>query len=122
MLGANFLVQYPRMRANLIYTTVALALAGPAIAQPPDPTDNAGCKAERAAIERDMQLAQSKGQMLRRRQLAEALAEAQSRCETLAPEQKRAGDIQRLEREIRELRRELDRSEEQLRQLKDGSS
>lgn len=106
------------MRVNPCVLAIALALATPAIAQPTGQVDNTECKAEKTAIERDMDLARSKGQMLRRRQLAEALAALQARCETLAPEQSRAADIERLEQEIRELRKELDHTEEQLRKLK----
>ena len=104
------------------FLVIALALAAPAVAQPTDQVDNTECKAEKAAIERDIDLARSKGQMLRRRQLAEALAALQTRCETLAPAQSRAARIERLEREIRELRLELRRAEEQLRDLKNGAS
>ena len=117
MLSASF-PPVLEMRANPCYLAIALALVGPAIAQPAGHVDNTDCKAEQAAIERDMELARSNGQMLRRRQLAEALAAVQSRCETLAPEQRRAANIERLEKEIRELRKELDHSEEQLRKLK----
>ncbi|MDM0001866.1 DUF1090 family protein [Variovorax sp. J22P240] len=106
------------MCANPCFLAIALALVGPAIALPTGQVDNTECKAEQAAIERDMAVARSNGQMLRRRQLAEALAAVQSRCETLAPEQRRAANIERLEKEIRELRKELDHSEEQLRKLK----
>ena len=106
------------MRVNPCFLAIAMALATPAIAQPTGQVDNATCEAEKAAIERDMDLARSKGQMLRRRQLAEALAAVQARCETLAPEQSRAANIERLEQEIRELRKELDHAEEQLRKLK----
>ena len=106
------------MRVNPCFLAIAMALATPAIAQPTGQVDNAKCEAEKAAIERDMDLARSKGQMLRRRQLAEALAALQARCETLAPEQSRAANIERLEQEIRELRKELDHAEEQLRKLK----
>lgn len=106
------------MRANPCYLAIALALAGPVIAQPASQVDNTECKAEQAAIERDMDLARANGQMLRRRQLAEALTAVQARCETLAPEQRRAANIERLEKEIRELRKELDHSEEQLRRLR----
>ena len=108
------------MRANpcLLILALALALATPAAAQSTDPVDKTECEAEQAAIERNMDLARSKGQMLRRRQLAEALAALQARCETLPPEQRRAANIQRLEQEIRELRTELDHAEEQLRKLK----
>lgn len=97
---------------------LAIALATPADAQPTGQVDSTECKAEEAAIERDMDLARSKGQMLRRRQLAEALAALQARCETRTPEQSRAANIDRLEREIRELRKELEQAEEQLRKLK----
>ena len=65
-----------------------------------------------------MDLARSKGQMLRRRQLAEALAALRARCETLAPQESRAENIERLEQDIRELRKELGHAEEHLRKLK----
>ena len=100
---------------------IALALAGPALAQPADPANpptSADCKAEEAAIERSIELARSKGQMLRRQQLADALAALQTRCRTADPQQSRAARIDALELEIRGLRQELDRAEEQLRTLK----
>jgi hypothetical protein len=97
---------------------IALALAVPAIAQPTDPADNPDCKTEEAAIERNIELARSKGQMLRRQQLAEALAALQARCRTLDPAQSRAARIEALEHVIRDLRQELNRAEEQLRSLK----
>jgi hypothetical protein len=97
---------------------IALALAVPAIAQPADPAGNADCKAEEAAIERNMELARSKGQMLHRQRLAEALATLQARCKTLDPAQTRAARIEALEQVIRDLRQELNRAEEQLRTVK----
>jgi chaperonin cofactor prefoldin len=106
------------MRVHPCFLAIALALATPAVAQPPGQVDKTECEAEKAAIERDMDVARSKGQMLRRRQLAEALAALQARCETLAPQESRAANIERLEQEIRELRKELDHAEEQLRKLK----
>lgn len=106
------------MRVNPCFLAIALALATPAVAQPPGQADKLECEADIAAIERDMAVARSKGQMLRRRQLAEALAALQARCGTLAPEESRAANIERLEQEIRELRKELDHAEEQLRKLK----
>lgn len=109
------------MRAKPTFLAIALALTIPAFAQPADQADNTGCKAEEAALERDINLARSKGQMLRRRQLAEALVALQIRCKTLAPEQSRAARIELLEQHIRELRLELDRAEEQLRELKPGA-
>lgn len=98
--------------------TIALTLAVPTFAQSDGRVDSAGCKAEQSEIEQNMDLAQSKGQMLRRRQLAEALAAVKARCDALRPEQTRAANIERLEREVRELRQELDHAEEQLRKLK----
>ena len=106
------------MRVNPCFLAIALALASPVVAQPTGQVDNTECKVKEAAIQRDMDLARANGQMLRRRQLAEALAEVQARCETLAPELERGANIERLEKEIRELRKELDHAEEQLRKLK----
>ncbi|MGJ7521352.1 DUF1090 family protein [Variovorax sp. LT1P1] len=95
-----------------------LTLAAPALAQPQGQIDRSACKAEQSEIEQNMDLAQSKGQMLRRRQLAEALIAVKTRCGTLGPEQTRTANIERLEREARALRQELDHAEEQLRKLK----
>ena len=106
------------MRVNPFFLFIALALAPPAMAQPAVQADNAECKAEKATLEQDMELAQSKGQMLRRRQLAEALTALQARCENAAPAQSRAAKIERLDQEIRELREALARAEEQLHKLK----
>jgi len=100
---------------------IALALATPAMAQPTGPADSAECEAEKTAIERDMDLARAKGQMLRRRQLAEALATVQARCETLASAQGRAANIEQAEQRVRELREALGRAEEQLRKLKEAA-
>ena len=101
---------------------ISLALALPVVAQPANQAGNStDCKAEEAALERDIDLARSKGQMLRRRQLAEALVALQARCKTLSPEQSRAARIEALEQEIRDLRLELQRAEEQLRSLKSQS-
>jgi chaperonin cofactor prefoldin len=108
------------MRAKFCNLAIALTLAGPAIAQQKGQVDKTECNVEQAAIERDMELARSKGQMLHRRQLAEALAAVQSRCETLSPDQRHAADIERLEKEIRELHKELDDAQEKLRKLKQG--
>lgn len=106
------------MRAAHSFLAIALALTTPAVVPAADPADDAGCKAEEAAMERDIALARSKGQMLRRRQFADALAALQTRCKTQVPEQDRAAHIESLEQEIRELQLELDRAEQQLRELK----
>jgi hypothetical protein len=103
---------------------VALALAMPAFAQsapPAQPAESAegtSCHAEEAALERDMDLARSRGQMLRRRQLAETLAALRTRCQGAETPQSRAARIGKLEHDIRLLRAELEHAEEQLRELK----
>jgi hypothetical protein len=105
------------MRVNPCLLAFAMALPHLATAQPAAQPDTTECKAERSAIERDMDLARAKGQMLRRRQLAEALVALDARCGAL-PGQSRAANIERLEQEIQDLRKELDHAEEQLRKLK----
>ena len=102
---------------------VMLALASPAFAQPAQTGEGASsasssCEAEEAALERDMDLARSRGQMLRRRQLAESLAALRARCHPSDPSLTRAARIEKLEHDIRQLRAELEHAEEQLRELK----
>ncbi|WP_234974784.1 DUF1090 family protein [Variovorax paradoxus] len=108
------------MRFKPCFLALAWALAMPAFAQttPPEPLDAADCKAQEAVLERDMALARSRGQMLRRRELGDELAALQTRCVALAPAQGRAARIEKLEQEIRTIRAELERAEEQLRGLK----
>ena len=106
------------MRLYHYLLILMVALTVPAIAQPSGEGDSTECKAQAAAVERDMDLARSKGQMLRRRQLAGVLAALQARCETVPTKQSRAANIERLEQEIRDLRTELDQAEEHLRKLK----
>ena len=106
------------MRLKPCFLALVSTLAMPVFAQPVEPLDGAACQTEEAAIERDMDLARSRGQMLRRRQLAEALDTLQARCKTVAPVQSRAARIEKMEQEIRTLKSELDRAEEQLRSLK----
>lgn len=110
------------MPAKFCFLAIALAMAPPVIAQIAGQTNSADCSAEEAALKRDIDLAQARGQMLRRRQLADALAALQARCKTGTPERSREARIESLEQRIRELRLELDHAEEQLRELKsDGS-
>ena len=87
-------------------------------AQAVEPPSAASCKAEEASLERDIDLARSRGQMLRRRQLAEALAALRTRCEASDPSMSRAARIDKLEHDIQLLRAELEHAEEQLRELK----
>ena len=106
------------MQANLGLLAVTLVLAASAAhAQPAPAPSAADCKAELAAVERDMDVARARGQMLRRRELAEAHDALQARC-TPAPPLSREAEIAKIEKDIRELRTELDRAQEALRKLK----
>ena len=106
------------MRANLGLLAITLALAASAAyAQPAGALTPADCKAELAAVERDMDVARSRGQMLRRRELAEAHDLLLARCAPAAPLSREA-QIAKVEKDIRDLRTELDRAQEELRKLK----
>lgn len=111
------------MHVRCCTLAIAMALTGSALAQPTN-TVNAPtpCQAERADVERRMEVARSKGQMLLRRQLADQLATLQATCRPLAADQSRAANIERLEKQVRALRTELAAAEEQLRKLKSEAS
>jgi hypothetical protein len=109
------------MRFKLCFLTLALTAAMPAFAQTAAVPDGADCRAEEASLERDIDLARSRGQMLRRQQLAETLNAVRERCKAPVPAPSRAARVDRLEQEVRSLRAELDRAEAQLRQLKSES-
>ncbi len=109
------------MRIKSCLLALSLACAVPAFAQPQpstDPRDSAGCEAEEASLQQDIALARSRGQMLRRRQLADALAALRKHCENLPPIKDRATLIQRQDQEVLQLRAELERAEAYLRKLK----
>jgi hypothetical protein len=107
------------MRLKSCFLAIALASAAPAFAQQStDPRDSAGCQAEEASLQQDIALARSRGQMLRRRQLADALAALQKHCANLPPIKDRATRIQRQEQEVQQLRAELERAEAYLHKLK----
>lgn len=81
----RFTTCFPTLAATLAATfaltlAAVLALATPAFAQPAAVPDASACQAEQASLERDIDLARSRGQMLRRQQLAEALNAVQARC------------------------------------------
>ncbi len=110
------------MRFKTCLLALALASTASAFAQAPqgpaEPSDHASCQAEEASLEQDIALARSRGQMLRRRQLAEALSTLQAHCETLVPIKDQAARIERQEQEVAHLRVELARAEAYLRKLK----
>ena len=102
---------------------VAMALVGSAIAQPTVAVhDSSSCAAEQAELEKRMDLARAKGRMLLRQQLADQLASLQQDCKLLSADQGSATNIERLEREVRTLRAELEAAEAQLRKLKSEAS
>ena len=102
---------------------IAMTLAGSAMAQPTVAVhDSTSCAAEQAELEKRIDLARAKGRMLLRQQLADQLATLQHDCKLLSADQGSAANIQRLEREIRALRAELEAAEEQLRKLKGDAS
>ena len=105
----------------LLLSAIALVLTTSAVAQTQAPADDsARCGVEEAMLMEEMDIARSRGRMLQRRQLAEQLVVLQARCGTLPPAQSREASISRLQGEIVELRRELDRAETELRKLRQG--
>jgi hypothetical protein len=108
------------MRLFPYLLALSILLPTPAITQSGKPVDEGECRADEAALVQEMDVAQARGRMLQRRQLAEQLAAIQARCGTLPPTQSREASIDRLQREILEMRKELDRAETELRKLKQG--
>ncbi|WP_235505129.1 DUF1090 family protein [Variovorax sp. Root318D1] len=105
-------------RGLLAAALLVLSTSAFAQAQAVEPPSAASCQAEEAALERDIDLARSRGQMLRRRQLAESLSALRTRCQASGPSMSRAARIDKLERDIQLLKAELEQAEEQLRELK----
>eukprot|EP01034_Spumella_vulgaris_P016871 gene16871-21512_t len=95
----------PHSLSGYCTLVIAITVAGFAIAQPANPVENhTSCTAEKADVEKRMEVARSKGQMLLRRQLADQLAALQSSCQSLAVDQGHTANIERLEKEVRALR------------------
>lgn len=93
----------------------------PASAQPdPTPAEARNCRAEEASLAQAMDAARARGRMLQRRQLADQLEAVQAQCGTRPPTESREAAIGRLQAEILELRKELDRTETELRKLRQG--
>lgn len=100
----------------------ALAAHFPAFAQPSASVDPVACAADIASAQDAVDLAHSKGQIVRKRQLAADLAALQKRCASSAQDPGRAASIELLEQEIRELRSRLEQAEAQLRKLRSAAS
>lgn len=108
------------MRLHLCIGPVAIAsfCATQAIAQPNPPAGGVECGAQQAALERDMDVARSKGQMLRRRELEQTFRALQSRCGDGSAQDDHRARVVRQENEVLQRRLELDRAEEELRRLR----
>lgn len=106
------------MRAPVFILFSTLSLAMPAFAQPTVPMDAASCTSGIATLQQSMEEARAKGQMLRRRQLADEMAALQAHCAPGTAVPDRAAQIAALEQEIRALRARLDAAQAQLRKLK----
>ncbi|RZL62648.1 MAG: DUF1090 family protein [Variovorax sp.] len=112
------------MLLKIGFLSATLAFACPSFAQPPTAAAAAACLAEIAELEQGISEARAKGQMLRRRQLAEELSALQAECTApvsptaLAPTAERAAAIESLEADIHRMRMDLDRADAQLRRLK----
>ena len=108
------------MNVSYCILPIALALTGAAIAQPASTVGGStpACQTQAADVERRMEVARSKGQMLLRAQLAAQLATLQTGCQPVSPDQSRTANIQRLESEIQALKADLKTAEEQLQKLK----
>ncbi|MDN8615365.1 DUF1090 family protein [Variovorax ginsengisoli] len=106
-----------RLKTGLLAITLLLA-ANASFAQAAEPADAASCKAEEASLDQDIAQARARGQMLRRRQLSDALVALQAHCEAMMAAKDPATQIKRQEQEVQQLRLELERAEAQLRKLK----
>lgn len=106
-----------RLKTGLLAITLLVA-ASSSFAQATEPTDAASCKAEEATLDQDIAQARARGQMLRRRQLSDALAALHVHCDAIMAAKDPATQIQRQEQEVQQLRIELERAEAQLRKLK----
>lgn len=106
-----------RLKTGLLAITLLL-LANASFAQAAEPADAASCKAEEASLDQDIAQARARGQMLRRRQLSDALVALQAHCDAMMAAKDPATQIKRQEQEVQQLRLELERAEAQLRKLK----
>ncbi len=106
------------IRARLLYLSILVLTS--AQAQPTQQEKSTRCDLDEAMLEQQMNTARAAGRMLQRRQLADQLEALQSRCGTLPPVPSREAGIERLQREITDLRKELDRAETELRTLRQG--
>lgn len=110
----------PKPRLLALVLTLAMPAAFAQTEASAQPLSVEECKVQEAVLERDMAQARSRGQMLRRRELADTLSALQLRCQALAPVSREVR-IEKLEHEIRTLRTELERAEAQLRSVKSES-
>lgn len=96
----------------------ASTLPTSAVAQPVTQAGTADCTAAQTALQAEMDVARSRGRMLQRRQIAEELLAVQARCGTLPPARSVEMQIESLQKDILDMRKELDRAETELRRLR----
>lgn len=85
--------------------------------EPSKKKTEADCYAQQAALEKDMQAARSRGQMLRRRQLQESLDALRAHCDEIASQETHEARVMRQKNVVLQLRLDLDRAEEELRRI-----
>ena len=101
-----------------LFLVVGLSVATSALAQPTPQPNAVDCAAEQTSLQAEMDVARSRGRMLQRRQIAEELLAVQARCGALPPARSVEMQIESLQKEILEMRKELDRAETDLRRLR----
>ena len=108
------------LRSAFVAAALAFASTQPtsAVAQPASQTGIVDCTAEQTSLQAEMDIARSRGRMLQRRQIAEELLAVQARCGALPPARSVEMQIESLQKDILEMRKELDRAETDLRRLR----
>lgn len=108
------------MKLHLCLGIAAIALScsmhASAQSEPSKKTE-ADCYKQQAALEKDMNAARSRGQMLRRRQLQDSLDALRALCDEIASQQTHEGRVMRQKNIVMQLRLDLARAEEELREI-----
>lgn len=114
------LIRFDLMNLHLCIGALAIGVLFSAQANAqsePSKKTEADCYAQQAALEKDMRAARSRGQMLRRRQLQESLDALRSHCDEIASKDSHEARVMRQKNVVLQLRIDLDRAEEDLRNL-----
>ena len=106
------------MNLLALFLVGGVAVTTSALAQPAAQPNAVECAAEQTSLQAEMDVARSRGRMLQRRQIAEELLSVQARCGALPPARSVEMQIESLQKDILEMRKELDRAETELRRLR----